>query len=161
VTYGGDKKMIDSIFSLFSTLISLIPFVEFGKLKIDFDDVRLDFFKPIVGRVQWSEDNYKNEPLSYRLKCTLRIYNGKKEVSGINNCQFLLRYNGLTFDDEFPTEPFKEILNLQPGECKEILVSQSGTTCFAENLKSGCSLVFLYTINGQKSGNEIIVKELK
>lgn len=66
------------IFDIISTITTISPFFEFGKIKIEFTDVDIQFFKPIAGKQHWSEENYNCEPLRYRICCKINVYNGKK-----------------------------------------------------------------------------------
>ena len=83
------------MFEIINTIINLIPFIDCGRVKVNTEIIYLDFFKPIVGRNHWSEENYLCEPIRYRVKCKFSVFNGKKKVCGINKCSLNLRYDKL------------------------------------------------------------------
>lgn len=145
---------------LLSILETILPFIDFGRFKISTKLDYIEFFKPIVGRVHWSEENYDNSPLNYRMKCKVILFNGKKKVRGINNCSFSLNYKNGVVQNEVIDGDFDILLNIPSGEIKEIEIYQEGILFLSENLKNGYTLTFNYYVNGKKNQKDIEVKSI-
>lgn len=79
------------IFDIIGTLLNVIPFFDFGKIRIEFIDLNVQFFKPIAGKSHWREENYSRSPIKYKIKCKIRVYNGKKHTAGIKDCKIFLK----------------------------------------------------------------------
>lgn len=84
-------QKIQIVLDFINSIATLIPFIGIGKIKIEFTDVDVQFFKPIAGKPHWDEEYYAIEPLKYRIHCIMHVYNGKKDTAGINICELKLR----------------------------------------------------------------------
>jgi len=70
-----------------------------------------------------------------------------------------LKYGGLPTYEVDLSEEFSQLMNVEPGERKEVSINQTGYILWGENLKKGYTLVFSYQESGKKKSKSLIVKE--
>ena len=148
------------ILEIINTLLSLLPFVDTGKMKITTNLISLEFYNPIVGKNHWSEENYKYEPIQYRMRCSVAVDNKKKITDGINSCSLKIKCTNVLTDDVKIEGTFKSFENIPSNERRLTEIYQEGLIYFSDNLRNGFTLNFNYKVNGKKRKKYLIVKKI-
>ncbi|MGO5053563.1 hypothetical protein ACTQ6A_13845 [Lachnospiraceae bacterium LCP25S3_G4] len=148
------NKIIDMIIDFFLDKLK--------KVCVSCEELQPLFFNPVYNKEHWSEENYLNNPIKYKVKCKICVYNEKDYVSGINNCSIKIETSEkiICLEEENVKELCKDLQNIGPKNRKEVTIEQEGVICWGDKLKNGYEINLFYTINGKKKQKKLCLKKV-